>query len=112
MGIQLESYVTGHAYAIMQSLVAGTLLHVLLHQPHNHSQSQIRRCTVKSSHQHLHWKVNPRLECLPFYRRLYCSCVTWVVGVPSPSLARNLELAIVLEGTDDISNPFLTLFFS
>lgn len=61
LGIQLEAFVTGQAFAIMQSLVAGTLLHVLVHQPHSHSHNR-RHDDVPSkvSHQHATLKTQIR----------------------------------------------------
>lgn len=36
LGFQLEQAMSSRGFALMQSFVAGTLLHVLVHQPHKH----------------------------------------------------------------------------
>ncbi|AWL11252.1 hypothetical protein HMF8227_00756 [Saliniradius amylolyticus] len=47
LGLQIEKAISSEGFALLQSFVAGTLLHVLIHQPHKHDHSH--------NHKHSLW---------------------------------------------------------
>ncbi|MCO7226033.1 hypothetical protein [Pleionea sp. CnH1-48] len=55
LGLQLEDTLTSEAFALMQSFVAGTLLHVLIHQPHKHSHEHGHDHSHSLVHELKHW---------------------------------------------------------